>query len=346
MAVKGITTSDAATVRVWDEAAFRETRKEMYCAKFMGKDSSAMIYEKTQLEKGAGDLITFTMFPRAEAPVVLGSTGEAVEGKEGSFNHFTETVTLEEYNTAFRVKNTGTIDAQRPWFNITDEASTALEQWSSEIMDNLWFEAIQSSPTRIVYGGDANSVATLSTADKLNPTLIRRLRVMAKTGFATGSNARAAYPFKPIKIGGVDYYVLLVHPYAVYDMKENAAYQQSVREAMERSKNNPIFSGAVAVIDNVIIHEHENIEILETSSGSGIFYCTGVFMGAGSSVWAWGKRWSTQTEYFDYAREIGVNRSMICKTQKTQFPFTVGGSDVDYGSCGVYIACTDVVNGA
>lgn len=344
MAVKGITTDDAVTKKVWDESAFREARKEMYISKFMGKDSSAMIYEKTQLEKDMGDNITFTMFPRAQAPIVLGSTGEAVEGKEGKFEQFTDSITLEEYNTSFRTKNKGTIDAQRPWFNLTDENATALEQWSSEVMDNLWFEAIQASPTKIVYGGDAVSVATLEAADKLNPTLIRRLRAMAKTGFATGSNARKAYPFKPIKIGGVDYYVLLVHPYAVYDMKENAAYQQSVREAMERSKNNPIFTGAVAVIDNVIIHEHENIQIKQTTSSSGIYYCTGVFMGAGSSIWAWGKRWSTYTEYFDYGREIGVNRSMIAATKKTSFKFTSTGSAADYGSCGVYIACTDVVN--
>jgi N4-gp56 family major capsid protein len=344
MAVKGITTDDAVTKKVWDESAFREARKEMYVSKFMGKDSSAMIYEKTQLEKDMGDNITFTMFPRAQAPVILGSSGEAVEGKEGKFEQFTDSITLEEYNTAFRTKNKGTIDAQRPWFNLTDENAKALEQWSSEVMDELWFKAIQANPTRIVYGGDATSVATLEAGDKLNPTLIRRLRAMAKTGFATGSNARKAYPFKSVKIGGVDYYVLLVHPYAVYDMKENAAYQQSVREAMERSKNNPIFTGAVAVIDNVIIHEHENIQIKQTTSSSGIYYCTGVFMGAGSSIWAWGKRWSTYTEYFDFGREIGVNRSMIAATKKTSFKFTSTGSAADYGSCGVYIACTDVVN--
>ena len=340
MAIKGITTSDAVTKKAWDESAFREARKEMYCSKFMGKDSGSLIFEKTQLEKDQGDNITFTLFPRAEAPVITGSSNEAVEGKEGTFQQFTDSVTLEEYNTAFRCKNKGTIDAQRPFFNLTDENARALEQWSSEVMDNLWFEAMQSSPTRTIWGGDATGTSDLALADKLTPTLVRRLRVLAKTGFASKSNARKTYPFRPVRIGGIEYYVLLVHPYAVYDMKENANYQQSVREAMERSKNNPIFSGAVAVIDNVIIHEHENIQILN-ASGS-VYYCTGIFMGAGSSIWAWGKRWATATETFDYGRQIGVSRSMIAGVKKTKFKFTASGSAEDYGSCAVNIACTDV----
>lgn len=344
MAIKGISSSDAVTKQVWDELAFREARKEMYVTKFMGKTSSNMIFEKTNLEKSEGDKITFTLFPRAQAPVILGSTGEAVEGKEGTFEQFTDSILLEEYNTAFRVKTNKTIDAQRPWFSIQDETATAIEQWSSEVMDNLWFDAIQYAPTKVVYGGAATSVATLDNTCKLTPTLLRRLKAMAKTGFASGSNARTQYPFKPITLGGVAHYVLLVHPYAVYDMKENAAYQQSVREAMARSDNNPIFTGAVAVIDNVIIHEHENIQILETAAGSGVFYCTGVFMGAGSSIWAWGKRWTTTTETFDYGREEGVNRAMIAKTKKTSFKYNPAGTTQDYGSCGVYIACTDVVN--
>lgn len=354
MAVKGINTNDAVAKKVWDEQAFREARKEMYCSKFMGNTSGSLIYEKTNLEKSQGDQITFTLFPRAQAPVILGSTGEAVEGKEGKFEQFTDSILLEEYNTAFRVKTNG-LDEQRAWFSIQDETAQAIEQWSSEIMDNLWFESMQLAPTRVIFNSGAigNSTATIASGiaaiaatDKLNPTLIRRMRVLAKTGFASGSNARKTYPFRPVKIGGVDYYVLLVHPYAVYDMKENAAYQQSVREAMERSKNNPIFTGAVAVIDNVIIHEHENIQIKETSSGSGIYYCQGIFMGAGSSIWAWGRRWKTATESFDYGREEGVNRSMIAKTKRTSFKFTSTGTAEDYGSCGVYVACTDVANQA
>ncbi len=354
MAIKGITASDSVTKQVWDEQAFREARKEMYVSKFMGNTSASLIFEKTMLEKEQGDQITFTIFPRAEAPVILGSTGEAVEGKEGTYEHFNDSINLEEYNTAFRVKTNKTLDAQRPFFSIQDETAQAIEQWSSEIMDNLWFEAIQSSPSKVLYGGnnaattgaDATTISGLDSTCKLTPTLLRRLRVLAKTGFASGNNERDTYPFKPVKIGGIKYFVLIVHPYAVYDMKENPVYQQTVREARERSKNNPIFQDAVAVIDNVIIHEHENIQIKETSSGSGEYYCTGVFLGAGSSIWAWGRRWSTQTEYFDYGREEGVNRSMIAKTKKTKFKYTSSGSKVDYGSCGVYLYVTDVLNAA
>lgn len=341
MAVLGISTDNATVKKQWDELKFRETRKKMYVSKFMGMNSEALVYEQTKLLKDKGDNITFTIFPRVEAPVILGSSGQSLEGKEGKIEFFTDSINLEEYKTGFRYAANG-LDEQRPWFSVSDENAMALDQWASEEMDNLWFTAIQSSPSRIIYGGDATSVATLETADKLTPALIRRCAALARSGFANGSNARVTYPFRPVNINGRKYFVLLVHPYACYDLKNNAEYQGYLKEARERSSENPIFTGALAIIDDVIIHEHENIQILETSSGSGLYYCTGVLLGAGSSIWAWGKRPVTIDKSFGYDEERGLARKWISKTKKTQFKFTSSGSKEDYGSAGVYVVVTNV----
>lgn len=345
MSVYGITTDSAVVKKQWDELKFRETRKKMYIEKFMGPNSNSLIYEQTKLLKEKGDVITFTIFPRVEAPVILGSSGQSVEGKEGKIEHFTDSITLEEYKTGFRYASGG-LDEQRPWFSISDENSMALDQWSSEFMDDLWFDAIQASPSRTVYGGSATSAATLTATSTLTPQLIRRLAALARSGFANGSNARVTYPFRPVMIGGRSYFVLLVHPYACYDLKNNAEYQKYLLEARERSKENPIFTGALAVIDDVVIHEHENIEIAETSSGSGIYYCKGVFMGAGSSIWAWGKRPVTIDKSFGYDEERGLVRKFIAGVKKTQFKYSASGSKEDYGSCGVYVTVTNVATSA
>lgn len=340
MAVLGITTDSAVVKKQWDELKFRETRKKMYVEKFMGSNSNALIYEQTKLLKDKGDNITFTIFPRVEAPVVLGSSGQSVEGKEGKIEFFTDSIALEEYKTGFRYASGG-LDEQRPWFSISDENSQALDQWSSEFMDDLWFEAIKATPSRIVYG-KGTALASLDATSTLTPQLIRRLAALARSGFANGSNARVTYPFRPVMIGGRSYFVLLVHPYACYDLKNNAEYQKYLLEARERSAENPIFTGALAVIDDVIVHEHENIEIAETSSGSGVYYCKGAFLGAGSTIWAWGKRPVTIDKSFGYDEERGLVRKFIAKTKKTQFKFSASGSKEDYGSCGVYVTVTNV----
>jgi N4-gp56 family major capsid protein len=341
MAVLGIATDNAVVKKQWDEMKFRETRKKMYCERFMGASSESLIYEQTKLLKDKGDNVTFTVFPRVEAPVILGSSGQSVEGKEGKIESFTDSVTLEEYKTGFRYAANG-LDEQRPWFTVSDENAVALDRWASEHMDDLWFAAIQSSPSRIIYGGGKTSVGALTGSDKLTPTLIRRCAALARSGFANGSNARVTYPFNPVNINGRRYFVLVVHPYACYDLKNNAEYQGYLKEARERSSENPIFTGALAVIDDVIIHEHENIQILETSSGSGIYYCTGVLLGAGSSTWVWGKRPVTVDKSFGYDEERGLVRKWISKTQKIQFKFTSTGSDEDYCSAGVYVTVTNV----
>lgn len=340
MASLGISTNSPVTKKLWDENEFREVRKAMYIEKFMGKSSDSLIYEKTDLLKGEGDQITFTIFPRQDAQVVLGSSGQSLEGKEGELKYFTDSVNLEEYKQGFRYK-TG-IDMKRPWFSVKEENAKALAQRNSELMDDLWFEMIQSNPSRSINGGGKASIAALTAADKITPALIRRCAALAKTGFANGSNERKTYPFKPVKVGGRNYFVLLVHPYVLYDLKNNAEYQGYIKEARERSAENPIFTGAIAIIDGVVIHEHENMQILPHPSTAGLFYCPGVLLGAGSSMWAWGRRPETIEKSFGYDEERGIARKFISKTKKTQFKFNATGSKEDYGSCGVNVTVTNV----
>lgn len=343
MAVLGISTNDATVKKQWDELKFREVRKEMFVNKFMGKSADSLIYEKTDLSKNEGDQMTFTLFPRQSTEVIKGSSGTSLEGKEGTINWFTDKVTLEEYKMGFRYK-TG-LDEHRPWFSVSDENAIALDQVSSEYMDDLWFEKMTATPTKIFYGGGKANAGLLAAADKLTPALLRRMSAMARAGFpslaATG-NKRTMYPFKPIRVGGKGYFILVVHPYATYDLKNNTEYQGYLINARERSKDNPIFSGALAIIDDVVVHEHENIEVALGGTGSDIPYCKGIFAGAGSAIWAWGHRPVTIDKSFGYDEERGIGRKFIAGVKKTQFKFEVGGSDLDFGSCGAYFTVTDL----
>ena len=346
MASTAISSDNPVVIKHWDEMEFREVNKEMYIQKFMGKSSDSLIFEKTKLLKDQGDKITFTIFPRQAAQVVKGSSGQSLEGKEGTIKSFTDYVNLEEYKMAFKW-NEG-LDSQRPWFTISEQAAKGLAQVSAETLDDLWFAEMQGisddplAPSHKIYGGGKGSIAALDANSKLTPQLIRRCKALANSGFANGSNARRTYPFQPVKVNGKNYLIFLTHDYAVYDLQNNAEYQGYIKEAERRGPENPIFTGAVAIINNVIIHTHENMQILPHPSTPGLYYCTSLLLGAGSSIWAWGKRPETVKKEFGYKEAYGLGRKFIAKAKKTQFKFTASGSKEDYGSAMVYVTVTNV----
>ena len=62
-----------------------------------------------------------------------------------------------------------------------------------------------------------------------------------------------------------------LHPWQAYDLKQNAQFAQAMREAEVRGKENPIFTGALGVWDNVILFEHEYVPFLDVSVAGNSF---------------------------------------------------------------------------
>jgi N4-gp56 family major capsid protein len=110
-----------------------------------------------------------------------------------------------------------------------------------------------------------------------------------------------------------------------------------MREAEIRGKENPLFTGAVAIWDGMIVHAHENCAIAtDSGSGSNVPWVKSVVLGAQALCWAWGKRPEVTEETFDYGNEQGYAIGMIAGVKKSVF------NSVDYGSLGVYLSRTNV----
>lgn len=334
MAVTSIPSTNASVKKLWYEKLFRDTEKELYTKRFMGEGENSPIQVIRDLSKGPGDKQEFLLVPRLEGDFILGSSGLSVEGREQSMVEYGMELTLEEYKLGVRTKKG--LDAKRPIYDLENTSRDRLIMNNAEKLDKLWFDAAFSSPTKLVGPNGHNTAATLVSTDTLTPSFCRKLYYQCKYGFTVG-NGRVLIPMRPIRTGGKDYYILLVHGYAVYDMKENASYQQSVREAMERSENNPIFGGAVAVIENIVIHDHENVPFALTGgAGGNVPYSKGILMGAQATLWAWGKNPEVIRKSHGYDEEIGYATKTICKTQKPVF------NSADYGSVGVVVACSNL----
>jgi N4-gp56 family major capsid protein len=334
MAKTAFATGNALTKKVWEEKLFRDTKKESYFNRFMGTSPNAMCQVNTKLNKEAGDRVTFGIIMRLAGSGV--GEGETLEGNEEKLVTNSFNLTLTEW--AHGVRDRGPMDRKRVTFSIDEESVFALKNRGAEKIDELAFTAIEASPTvyfsmqsGVVTYGTTDPKASVTATDLITPKMISHVKVWAKTG-----GNRAQTPLRPIMIGGKKHYVLLVHPDVGFDLKNDSTYTQARREALERGNENPLFTGALGVWDNVIVHEHENVGIATDWGGASVAGAKCSFLGAQSLAWAWGKRPEVVAETFDYKREHGYGWDMIYAVGKPKF------DSKDYGAIAFYVARTQI----
>lgn len=334
MAKTTVLTGDALTKKLWEEELFRDTIKEAYFSRFMGKSSDSLAQVKEDLVKSKGDRITYGIRMRLTGTGVI--SGQTLENNEEKLTTYNFNVSLERYRNA--VRDAGSLDRQRAVYDMDAESRDALKDWGTEKIDKLCFDTITTSPTKIFLGGNATTYVAgagdIDATDIIDPSLISKVKAWCKTG-----GNRSQTPLRPIKIQGKNYYVLLVHPDVLYDLSQDAAWSQAAREALPRGTDNPIFSGAEYLWDGVLIHSHENVPIVTNwGAGSNIPGAQCILMGAQALLWAWGERPTMVEEEFDYQEEHGYAWRMTCGVAKPNF------SSKDYGSVGVYVARTKIAD--
>jgi len=343
MAKTAFTTADAETRKKWNEKLFRDWMKEAYFPRFFGSEFDGLVLEKTDFLKEQGDEITFTLIHRLTGAGV--TEGITLEGNEEALDPTSFSVVLEE--NAHAVRDRGPLDRKRPGFSIDAKSDKAIRVWGAEKIDQKCFDAMDLSP-RVIFYTTTNStvynatatLATAKTAIDSNETLTLNFISFLKTWAKTGGD-RSQTPLKPVKVNGKNYYILLTHPDSLFDLRSSDAFQAAMRDAEKRGKDNPLFTGATAIWDDVVIHEHENITTgTNAGVGTDVAYCQAHFMGAGALAVAWGKRPFVVAEEFDYKREHGFGLDMIFAAKKPQFDYS--GTTKDYGTVMVMLARTNV----
>lgn len=334
MAKTAFATGNALTKKLWEEKLFRDTLKESYFARFMGSNAQSIVQTQDKLTKEKGDNVTFGIRMRLSGAGV--TSGQTLEGNEESLTTYDYSISLEEY--AHGVRDKGPLDRQRAMFSIDEESVDALKGWGAEKIDSLCFEALAASPTRYfsiqsgtIITGTTDPSASVTATDLITPNFLSQVKAWAKTG-----GNRSQTPLRPIRINGKDYFIAMVHPDVMYDLKTNSTFAQARREALERGKENPIFSGSEAIWDGVVVHEHENVGLETTWGGASVSGAKCSFMGAQSIVWANGKRPDVRAEEFDYGREHGYAWSMMARCGKPVF------NSKDHGSIALYVARTKI----
>ena len=323
--------SDAAK-KIWDEKIWREAKKMSFFDKFTSATGSSVVYEKNELEKTKGDVIAFGLRARLDKGYL--PSGTPVEGNESALNTYMDAVTVDEKN--FGVRDGGMIVRQRAFFDMDAEAKAALQDQQAENLDYEFFKALTLTNTSVLYedAGVFKRTATVATAqnavttaDLLNPEFISKAKNWALT------NRVSQVPLKPIKIDGRNYLVLLCHPDQLTDLELDTTFAQARREAEVRGKDNPLFSGAYAIWNGVVIHAHEDVTV---GTGTITTFGRSYLLGERALCVGYAKTPTIVSDTFSYGQENGYASLAMFGVKKPQF------NSMDYGSVCLVTARTNV----
>lgn len=173
------------------------------------------------------------------------SKGEMTE--QGSVIHFTATAkNALSYRQASQLDELKFLTASGRSYELKLDGSTR----GASQLPSLAFasDVTAASSGRILYAGSAVSEATLTAADKMSWNFLVSASTMAN---------RKLIP--PIRQGGKDYWVVVMSPEQRRDLVTDSTYQTIVSRAGVKGTSNPLFTNAMAVVDNLILYDHHRV---------------------------------------------------------------------------------------
>ncbi len=348
------------TVQQWDDKYFREYLNQNWFKQFMGTGSSKMIQLQEDLTKKPGDSVTFTLVNKLSGTAK--DANEALEGNEEAVDLRSFQVRVRAYDHAVKFKK---FEAQKTAIDLRQAHRDVLMDWNMETDRDNIISALGSingvayasatenqkdawlvdNADRVLFGAaksnnsandhSASLLNVDASADKLTPDAISLMKRMAKT---------ASPKVRPIRakssIGASDGYVLFAPTQMVRDLAAHATFVAANREARNRGMDNPLFTGADYVWENVYIYEIEDIPSLGAVGAGGAVVRPCYLCGAQAIGMAWAKRPETVEEMFDYKRAVGLGITQWYKIEKMRFGAGISDTDdtKDHGVVTGYFA--------
>lgn len=357
---------------LWEKELFADVIDGLYFKEsgLMGEGENNIIQVKTGLVKQPGDTVTVGLTAKLTGAGVSGD--EELEGNEEAINAYSDSILIDQKRFGVRLK--GKLDEKKNAYNMRMDAKEKLKIRLQEFLERQIFlklagvtntslvdvngvayaadAAWSNTPTYIPDAdeaagtgaryicADTDGTDSLASTDKLTPTLISKAKIKAML---------ANPKIQPLRIDGRDHYVMWIHPWQAYDLKNDPQFAQAMREAEVRGRNNPIFTGALGVWDGVILYEHEYVPFLDISVAGNSFRgtatgtdCTADAFRAllcGRQALAFVKcenenGWVEET--FDYKNKVGFATGMIAGIDKVMF------NSKEYGVIAVDTAATSL----
>jgi N4-gp56 family major capsid protein len=339
MAQTSFAVGDALTRKLWSKRFYYDALKTAYVGRFIGKSARSLVQLHEEPSKGAGDTVTFGLRMQLSG---AGVQGDAVlEGNEESLTTYSDAVLLNQ--TRHAASAGGRMTRQRVLYDLRQENYDALQDWFTGYMDTAFFNQIcgytVAGATTLANGNNAaiapdanhrlyqngnttDQGVNADTAAVANLTMIDKCVAKAKT---------LSPMINPIKVGGKDMYVMFLHPWQVYNIRTTTSTGQWLdiqKAAMTGGSvdDNPIFTGALGVYNNVVLHEATRVTqgVHSTTSAAQTSTRRAVFCGAQAAAIAFGQgndpdKMTWVEKLFDYDNQLGVAVGSIFGLKKAVF---------------------------
>ncbi len=342
----------------WDAQFFLEYIQKNPFQALMGTTENAVIQVKEELRKGTGDAITYPLVNRlTNAPV----TGVSVlEGNEEDMSTRSDRITIEKYRNAVRLPEM--VEWKTP-IDMRNAARAVLLDWAMEHTRDFVIEQLGTlngtkfvdrtaaigdawlvdNADRVYFGANQGAFTDLSadlsqldtTSDLFNFTALDGMVLKAKT-----CNPK----IRPMRDpgNGKRYYVAFANPWAFRDLR-NSIDDNILAQTSVTAEGAKLFEGGDIMWNGVIVKEVDNLPIYQNLGASGTTNVTPVYLcGAQALGVAYGRRWKTATEVFDYGDKYGVAVDGVYGVKKIQFGKGAADRDdlVDHGVVTGFFATT------
>lgn len=353
--------------KVWLDATAQQGRDASfwYSNGFLSSNSADMnkpvqkITELTKTERGTQAVMSLVL------DITGGIAGDnQLEGNEQAMNADSQTVKIDQLRNA--VKSQGAMAEQATVLKFRVQGKDQLGFWLGDTIDELTFltiagraytlntdgstrgasqfpslsfasDVVAASTNRVMHAGSATSEATITAADTMSWDLIVTAKAFAKRK-----------KLRPIKAGGRDYYIVVMSTEQSRDLSKDSDYKTLQAQAMPRGLDNPLFTNAKRVIDDVVIYDHQKVYNTlglasgsRWGSGSTVHGAQAQLLGAcalGFAQLDGGQQW-TENSLKDYGNQPGIGLGRIFGLLKPQFKSKADSNTrEDYGTIAIKTA--------
>lgn len=300
--------------KVWAKKVWHEGTKDSYFDKFTAMDGSNVVHQNKDLTNVKGDSVVFGL--------MMNLTGSGVEGNRQKLSGSEDTLNIYDFTVQTQlVRNAVSrfeADDQKSQYDMLKEIKVVLKQWLSDWLDDKLISKLSYNPlsTETVFAGASGTQSAITANDKLTTTIISRAKRKAMMH---------APKVQPIKVDGMDKYIMLVSPWAARDLKDDPKWLAAQQNANIRGSKNPIFTGALGEYDGVILYEYERV-LSDNTGASSANVCHNLLLGKQAACFAVARPAKHIEQTDDYGNIAGNGIAFYGAVEKTKF------NGKDYGS--------------
>lgn len=296
--------------------------------KFEGPEgSNKPIIVRNDFTKEPGDLVHINVISRLRNAGVTGeSTLKTNEGKF-SIGQFDVQVDWVRNAVSFTAKAT-----KEAMFNNIMTAQRLNADWLAQEKDSDMFtQLITTASPDTLYGGSASTQATLDSTSTFGVAEINRIKLALVR--------KKALPIKVKVDKGVElpFYVIMISEMDGWNLKADFLWNKYQCEAAVRGLENPVFTGALGIINGCIIHV---VSGLAGDQGTPLRPEASIYGAHNNSVTTITVGVSTAVNWTKYFADSGTlsimnssgEKEYVSYSAKTYNTFTTAGRGATYGS--------------